>query len=198
MFFMKKKFSKFIPMIVIIVSLTLITGCFNSESFTEEDRVADYELTNLAGETVSLSDSEGKARLVYFFFSSCTTGCLPTTQLLSKVQEQLKEEGIFGTDAAIVSITFDPERDTTEQLAEFSGYYDADPSGWQFLRGEEAYSRELALEYGISVIDVGDGQFAHQNIITLVNPDGYFIKYYNANDIELEAGEIVNDLKDLL
>jgi protein SCO1/2 len=182
--------------ITIAIILLILAGC--SEPRNEEDRAADFSLENLEGETVTLADTEGQVRLVYFYFSSCADVCLPTTHLLSKVQEQLKEEGVFGEKAAIFSITFDPARDTQERLKEFSSAYNADPTGWHFLRGEEQYSRDLALKYGVSAVDVGDGQFAHQNVIFLIDADGYRVKYYNANDIELEAADIVKDVKELI
>lgn len=193
MFALSKKTIKIFALILVF---SVVAACGTSEE--KREPAPDFQLQNFNGEQLSLADTNGKARLIYFYFSSCTDVCLPTTQLLSKVQEQLKEEGVFGTETAILSITFDPVRDTPERLKEFSGFYNADPSGWYFLRGEEQYSRDLALEYGVNVIDVGDGQFGHQNVITLVDPEGNYVKYYNANDIELEAKDIVEDMLDLL
>lgn len=187
-------------MLILTTAMAILfaAGCGTKLNTDPEDKAADFELQKLDGEQVTLADTEGQIRLLFFFFSNCTTGCLPTTQLLSKVQEQLKQEGLFGEKASILSITFDPERDTPERLAEFSGYYNADPNGWHFLRGEEQYSRDLALQYGVNVIDPGDGQFIHQNIILMVNQEGFIQTYYNANDIELDAEKIVSDIKDLL
>ncbi len=184
----------------VIIILLFLTACASGieQNTAEADLAPNFVLEQINGQPMTLNDTQGKTRLVYFYFSSCVDVCLPTTHLLSKVQEELKQENIFGTDTSIYSITFDPVIDTAERLQEFSGFYNTDHSGWHFLRGDETYIREVALEYGVSVIDLGDGQFAHHNIIFLVNPLGYIQKYYNANDLDLEAADIVNDMKALL
>lgn len=192
---MKRPARKIYTFWMISLIILLISGCGGVKLNTDpKDKAPEFELEQSNGEQMSLSDTEGKVRLVYFYFSSCVDVCLPTTHLLSKVQEQLKQEGVFAVDTAILSITFDPERDTRERLEEFSGLYDADLTGWHFLRGEEQYSRDLAKDYGVGVFDIGDGQFAHSNIIFLVNQKGYIQSYYNANDLELEAEQIADDM----
>lgn len=95
-----------------------------------------FELTDLDGNKVTKESTNGKARLVYFYFANCPDVCPPTTFLLSQVQEGLEKEGILGTDAEMISITFDPERDTTEVIKAFAerNYAKLD-QGWLFLRG---------------------------------------------------------------
>lgn len=196
---MKRLTRKVYALVLASLIFFLISGCGGVTLNTDpKDEAPGFVLEQINGDKMSLSDTEGKARLVYFYFSSCADVCLPTTHLLSKVQEELKQEGVFAADTAILSITFDPERDTRERLKEFSGFYDADQTGWHFLRGEEQYSRDLAQKYGVMVADTGDGQFIHSNIILLVNQKGYIQTYYNANDIDLEASKIAGDMIDLI
>lgn len=159
-------------------------------------QAADFELENINGDSVSLSDFAGKTRLVYFFFSYCPDVCPPTTAMLSKVQENLKKEGLFGDRAVMFSISFDPTRDTPERLREFSGYFGADASGWHFLRGDEAYIQQLAKEgYRISVIkDEKTGNFLHQNYIVLVDPEGEIRKWYNMGDPETASESVIEEI----
>lgn len=179
----------------------LLAACSNVQLNTDpKDKAADFELTQLNGEPMTLADTEGKVRLVYFYFSSCTTGCVPATYFLSKVQDGLKEKGVFGSEVEIIQITFDPERDTTERLIEFAALNNADTSGWHFLRGEEQYSRDLALQYRVAVVDTGDGQFAHTNAVFVVNQLGYVEdKVFNVNNLDnIEPSEIVDYVMELL
>ena len=44
-----------------------------------------------------LQDMNGKVRLVYFFYSFCPDVCLPTTFLISQVQDALKKKDLLGT-----------------------------------------------------------------------------------------------------
>ncbi|WP_019534457.1 SCO family protein [Paenibacillus ginsengihumi] len=161
-------------------------------------KAPDFTLEDLNGNQVSLADTAGKAKLVYFYYSTCPDVCLPTTYTLSKIQDKLKEKGVFGSDTAIVSITFDPTKDTRERLQEFSKMNNADLSGWYFLRNpdnDEAAAMQLATDYGILVVKDPQGDtFTHTNYILLVDGKGNIRTYYLGDDPDLDLDLIVNDL----
>ncbi|MDP5272542.1 SCO family protein [Chengkuizengella axinellae] len=186
--------------LIIGMSIYLISNLLpESESevsfITEENtqKAPEFELENIDGNKVALEETDGKVRLAYFYFSTCVDVCPPTTYILSQVQDRLKEEGKFGNDTAIFSITFDPERDTRERLIEFSNGYNPDLSGWYFLRGEEQYSRDLAKQYGVSVMELEGGDFGHTNFFTLIDKDGNIKKYLFIDD-ELTVEENVENV----
>jgi len=195
---LKKHSFKILLLLVFIICAVFIVWNLlpTKPDFPMKKEAAAFELTNLDGSSVSLENTQGKVRLVYFYYSHCPDVCPPTTHMLSKVQESLQREKVFGEKAAILSITFDPERDTTERLREFSQFFNPDYSGWYFLRGEEKYTRDVAYEYGISVMDMGDGILAHQNIIFLVDQDGFIRKYYDGSTVDPE--EIAEDVLSLI
>ncbi|HEY0829397.1 MAG TPA: SCO family protein, partial [Bacilli bacterium] len=146
------------------------------------------------GEEVTLKNTDGKVRLVYFFFASCPDVCLPTTHMISKVQEGLKEEGVLGSEARIISITFDPVIDTTENLKAFAALNKADTKSWDFLRGDEEYSKELAEKYKVQVIKDKEGDFLHSNRIVLIDGKRNIRKAYSGNDLDLEYETILQDM----
>nr|WP_102716247.1 SCO family protein [Paenibacillus castaneae] len=157
----------------------------------------DFQMTDINGEQVSLKSTNGKARIVYFYFANCPDVCPPTTFLLSQVQDKLADSGKLGTKAELISITFDPERDTPEVIRNFASRLDADFNGWHFLRGDEAETNKLAGEFGAPVIKNEDGTFMHMNVITLVDKDGQIRKWINGSDENLTADQIVDELKKL-
>ncbi|MGG4394371.1 SCO family protein [Paenibacillus thiaminolyticus] len=154
-----------------------------------DKKAPDFNMQNVDGSTVTLADTNGKVRLFYFYFTNCPDVCPPTTYRLSEVQKLLQDKGMFGTDASIVSISFDPERDTLEEIKKWSEKYNADYSGWYFLRGKEEDVAKMMPELGSSVFKDEDGNFTHLNVITLVDQDGNIRKYYNANDLETASPE---------
>ncbi|PZM67070.1 SCO family protein [Paenibacillus dendritiformis] len=154
-----------------------------------DKKAPDFSMQNVDGSTVTLADTNGKVRLFYFYFTNCPDVCPPTTYRLSEVQKLLQDRGMFGTDASIVSISFDPERDTLEEIKKWSEKYNADYSGWYFLRGKEEDVAKMMPEFGSSVFKDEDGNFTHLNVITLVDQDGNVRKYYNANDLETASPE---------
>jgi protein SCO1/2 len=160
---------------------------------------ADFQLSSLDGENISLQSTNGKARLLYFFYTSCPDVCYPTTLFLSKVQDILVQKGEFVKNAEILSVTFDPKRDTVERLQSFAAQYHPDFAGWKFLRGEEDATKALAQTYGAAVIKDNKGNFVtHTNSIALIDKKGIIRHSYNANDIELTPTLIAADMVQLI
>lgn len=169
-----------------------------------EKEGAPFSFTDIDGQTVTLDNTNGKVRLLYFFFANCPDVCPPTTFLLSQVQNRLKEDNLFGDDVMILSVTIDPERDTPEALREFAGKFGADFAGWKFLRGEEKATADLAKNYGILVTKDNDGNFGHMNLIVLLDREGRIRKWISVNDfiqggdLEGVVNSIVKDVKSLV
>ncbi|MEF2968490.1 SCO family protein [Paenibacillus sp. M1] len=157
--------------------------------------VENFSMENVDGKTVTLENTNGKVRLFYFFFSNCPDVCPITTFRLSQVQDILKEKGLFGTDASIVSVTFDPERDTLEQIKAFGDKFKADYSGWYFLRGDQQQTIDLAMNsFKILINQDQDGNFVHMDLIGLVDREGNLREIYRP---EVSAEEIARGVADL-
>ncbi|ANE48608.1 hypothetical protein SY83_00260 [Paenibacillus swuensis] len=186
-----------IGLLCVILGLFILLNATGKSNLPDQGKAPDFEFTNTAGEKVSMRDSEGKVRIVYFFFASCPDVCPMTNNLLREVQGKLKDKNMLGSDVVMHSITFDPKRDTEDKLKAYASGFQADKEGWKFLRGEEAYSRKVALDYGIGVQDDGKGGFIHQNYIFLVDQDGTIRQSYNGNDTELSADTIVKHMQEL-
>ncbi|WNR45613.1 SCO family protein [Paenibacillus roseipurpureus] len=174
-----------------------VNGNGNSdERLTAMKAAPAFQLQDLDGKTVTSESMDGKVRLVYFFYSYCPDVCLPTSFLLSQVQDELKKKDLLGAKAEIISITVDPVRDTAQVLKDFGNRFESKPipGGWTFLRGEEAKIHKLAEDFGIMVIKEKDGNFSHSNAILLVDKKGQLRNYYDASRPELDAAHIVKDV----
>ena len=180
--------------LAIVVAIVVQLWVNRGPDFPFKEPAADFVLDNLDGQKVSLSDTDGKVRLVYFYYASCPDVCQPTTFMLSKVQNKLKDKNAFGNKTALYSITFDPERDTQEALTEFAQRFGADLSGWYFLRGEEAYTLEVAQQYGIYVKKHENGDITHANVFFLIDKHGNIRNHYYPSDYSLTEDEIVRDM----
>lgn len=167
------------------------------ESFPVLRQAADFKLEQPDGNATGLSDDNGKVRLVYFFWSTCPDVCQPTTYELSKVQEELQKADLLGTDAVMYSISFDPDRDTPEQLKKYSARFNADPNGWKFLRGDQKAIIDLAKQYAVSIIKDNNGNFAHTNSVALVDRSGNVRKYFAAADGNLSYRIVADAVKSL-
>ncbi len=177
---------------------------FNSLNLGKEKlpvigEVQDFSLENVNGDQVTLADTQGKARLVYFFFTQCPDVCPITTFLLSQTQKILVEDGSFGKDTEFVSISFDPKNDTREAIKTFADRFQANYDGWYFLRGDQEEVRKLATD-SFKVLIAGNSKenFVHANRIALVDRDNRLRALYDAGDTENVTPEFLADqLKEL-
>jgi protein SCO1/2 len=113
-----------------------------------------------------------------------------TAQML-KVQRGLEEKGWLGDEVMLVSITFDPERDTSARLAEKAAEFNADPDGWLWLTGDlitikqlvggdfGVYFEQVPLDEeaaeaaGLTPEEIAEGyDFVHATAFVLVDEEG--------------------------
>ena len=125
----------------IVVSFTLFSsGCIQSnnniELFGTEYKnppdAPDFTLLNQDGESVTLSDYDGKVVVVAFIYTSCPDICLAISANLAWIHENLGE---YSDEVVILSITIDPARDTVER---FSQWTDANGYEWDHLSSERS------------------------------------------------------------
>lgn len=201
-FIMKHWFKGVAALAIIAIAAVLVKNTSSSGGggkLPVLKKATEFNLESSDGNNVSLAESNGKIRLVYFFWSSCPDVCQPTTYELSKVQEQLQKDGLMGKDVMMYSVSFDPDKDTVKQLATYSARFQKDSTNWKFLRGEEKAMRDLANAYGVSVLKNKDGTFAHTNSVALVDREGNIRKYMTAEEPGgiMDYKDIVKDVKKL-
>jgi len=80
--------------------------------------------------------ADKKPVVLAFIYTSCTTVCPVTSQILARTQALLGKEK---DKVHLVSISIDPEYDTPERLLEYSKRFDAKPQ-WQHYTGTLANS----------------------------------------------------------
>lgn len=182
-----------------IVFALLLTAC-GQEKLPVIKKAPDFELSRIQGDKVSIQNTNGKVRLVYFYYSSCNMICLPTNGIMAKIQSELKKEKIFGDKAVLISIAVDTKRDTVEKLTAYSKQLNADLDGWYFLRTDDFNEvQAIAADYSISVTALEDGEFIHTNAFTLVDADGQIRKIYTSKEIEPKnAPTIAADMNQLV
>jgi protein SCO1 len=179
----------------------LVVGIFGYQYWQKSQipvikKVNDFTLDNINGSTFTLSETNGKVRLVEFIFTHCPDICPATTFNMAKMQEQLKAKGLFGDKVAFVTITFDPERDTPEVLQAYADKFGADQSGWYFLRGDQAAVEKVTKDFGIAVLKQPDGAFAHTARMFLVDKDGNMRRAYGmASDMDMD--QMLKDMEQL-
>ncbi|MFJ9500031.1 SCO family protein [Brevibacillus centrosporus] len=183
------------------VLILAIVGVFGYNYMTKEQipvmkALNDFSLDNINGSTYTFSEGKGKVRLVEFMFTNCPDICPATTYNMSKLQDQLKEKGLFGDKVEFVSITFDPDFDTPEVLQAYAEKFKADQTGWKFLRGDAQAIEKVTKDFGIAVMKQPDGSFAHTARMFLVDEDGNMRRAYGMA-AEMDMDQMMKEMVQL-
>jgi protein SCO1/2 len=107
-----------------------------------------FTLTSQDGKPLALADLHGKVVAVTFIYTGCPDICPLLTQKMVDVQDELG--AVFGAKIAFVSISLDPERDTSEVLKDYAQFWGARLDGWSFLTGSPAEVRDVTGLWGYS------------------------------------------------
>lgn len=105
-------------------------------------QVADFTLTNQAGQTVTLADLRGHVWVADIIFTRCAGPCPRMTRQMQELQEALPKS----SSARLVTLTTDPAYDTPEVLKKYGDRFQADFARWTFLTGEAREIANLAID----------------------------------------------------
>jgi protein SCO1/2 len=130
----------------------------------------DSKWTSDVGREIQLGALRGRPQIVAMFFTHCEYACPILVSELKTIEAKLPPEVLGKVDFLLVSI--DSKRDTPAELADFRTKRQLTPERWTLLRGGADDVRELAALLGVNYTEDARGQFAHSNVITLLNADG--------------------------
>jgi protein SCO1 len=136
-----------------------------------------YQLNSLwttdGGATTELTALRGRPVVVAMFFAQCEYACPMLVNDVKRVRETLP--AAVREKTRIVLVSFDTERDTVASLRSYRQRNDLDDS-WTLLRGDAASVQDLAMLLGVKFKRDARGQFAHSNLITVLNSEGEMIQ----------------------
>jgi protein SCO1/2 len=120
--------------------------------------------------------------------------CPLLTAKLAGLQSRLG--AAFGPRVFFLSITLDPERDTSEVLTRYAKAYKANPAGWAFLTGTPAEIRKLAKQYGIYYKKSSRADVDHTFLTSRVDQSRTLRVQYVG--VRFDPDEMLRDLLSLL
>ncbi|WP_404458351.1 SCO family protein [Oceanobacillus kapialis] len=141
-----KKIVKLLLICFVIAGFFLVYWLWPSdEGLPILDEVEAFQLDDVHGE--GFESTNGKVKLVAFFFTNCPDICPLTMVDFKEIQSMLKEEGLFADKVELVSISLDPANDLPEVITDYAANFQADPQGWKWLRGTPEKTRQIANEF---------------------------------------------------
>ena len=126
--------------------------------------------TDQDGAAFALPDLRGRPAVFVMFYGDCTTAC----PLLVKTAEDIEAALPAGSraDVQFVMVTFATAADTPAKLKAYADGKGLDRDGWHWLVGSPLQTRQLAALLGVQYRDLGDGTFAHSNVVTVLDGEG--------------------------
>jgi protein SCO1 len=124
------------------------------------------------GRIFSLQDYRGRMLALEFIYTRCPTVCRTLGAAFRQIRDHVPRQALE-RDFALVSISFDPERDDLPSLAAYGSAHGADGRAWRIARvRDKAELKALLDAFGVVVIPDGMGGFEHNAAIHLVGRDG--------------------------
>lgn len=165
----------------VLLFVPVLFACRGSEKAqnTAENRpdaISGTSLYNLTSEwlrqdssVIQLADLGGRPQVMAMIYTSCRLAC---PRIISDMRhiEFLLGEGADRVGFVLVSI--DPDHDTPAHLDTFAKESGFDTARWTMLHGRSEDVLELAAVLGVSFKKTTPMDFAHSNIITLLDPGG--------------------------
>lgn len=130
----------------------------------------DSQWTSDVGKNVRLRVLRCHPQIVALFFTRCEYACPIIVEDMKRIARAMPESWRNDVDFLLVSL--DSERDTPQALHDFREKKQLALSHWSLLRGRVDDVRELAALLGVNFRKDERGQFAHSNVISLLNAEG--------------------------
>ena len=146
-------------------------------------KFSDFKFTDHKGQPFGSDNLKDKWTLMFFGFTHCPDICPTTMAAAAKMYAELdageKEQ------VQIVLVSLDPERDTTEKLAQYVPYFNSDFVG---ATGNQYVLLKLATELNVAFSKVelenGDYTIDHSGNMILINPYGHYHGFFRPPFVE--------------
>lgn len=157
-------------------------------------KIADFELVNQNGETITQDDYPG-IYVADFFFTTCQTICPIMTEHMVQIQEKLKDD----PSVKLLSHTVIPATDTVAQLKRYALEKGVNDSKWNLVTGPKKEIYDLARKSYLAVKTQGDGgkyDMIHTENFMLIDSKKRIRGYYDGTDPEA-IEQLLEDIKTL-
>lgn len=188
-------------LIATIAALVVMQGCDELKVKDTFDGEA-FHLLDQENREVNFPESyKGNVMLVGYVYTFCPDICPLITYNMRDIQRELPDAENF----MLVSISFDPDRDTPEILSDYAESYRLDQSNWRLLTGERKRVEELLKKLRISTLkspsrfteDNKELYFIdHTDRITLIDGEGNVRRHYSGSEMDHET--VLEDVHRLL
>ena len=171
--------------LILTFSVLISTGVFAQQNHHEHKKEAlkaeeihsEHSLYHLKSEFVThrneeikLSQFKGEPVIIVMFYGNCTQVCPILIKDAWRLYSLL-DESVQGS-VNVLAVSFDTENDTPEVLMDYAKYEQLNIEGWHFVTAKDSDIRSLAMMLGVQYVKKSDGEFAHSNLVSVLDKEG--------------------------
>ena len=156
-------------------------------------KIADFNLTNQNGETVTQDTYKDKIYVADFFFTTCVTICPIMTGHMLKIQDRLKDD----PEVLLLSHSVIPVADSVPQLKKYALEKGVNDAKWNLVTGDKKQIYDLARKSYLATKTDGDGgpyDMIHTENFILVDKEKRIRGFYDGTNAEA-IDELLDDIK---
>jgi cytochrome c peroxidase len=167
--------------------------------------VADHPVLDAEGQATSLfALKQDRIAVVAFIYTTCAdaVGCPLSQAVLQRVDRELAVDPELARQVMLITISFDPERDTPARMKVVSGFYQPQ-TDWRFVTTRnDAELQPLLTDFGqpVGKLWFSDGQwsglFRHVLKVFLLDADNHVRNIYSVGFLNPQL--VLNDLRTVL
>ena len=158
-------------------------------------KIADFNLTNQNGKTITQEDYKDKIYVADFFFTTCQTICPIMTDNMSQIQKEILNDN----DVMLLSHSVTPKIDSVAQLKRYALKKGVNDAKWNLVTGDKKQIYELARKSYLAVKDAGDGgpfDMVHTENFMLIDKKRQIRGFYDGTKTE-DIQILLEDIKTL-
>lgn len=146
-----------------------------------------------------------KVTILSLMYANCSdvNGCPLATAVLHQISSRMKKDEELAEGLRLISLSFDPARDTPQVMRQYASHHVGKGVDWQFLTtASEAVLRPILADYGQSLIPqidnagVSTDALSHLLRVFLIDSKRRIRNIYSVS--YLHADTLVSDVKTLL
>ncbi|MDP3668653.1 MAG: SCO family protein [Telluria sp.] len=151
-----------------------------------DSRGASFSLAAIGG-------NAGRVTLITLGYTTCLAICRTTLSGQAYLQQELRARQLDDR-VRLLTISFDPSRDTPAALREYGSKMKADPQRWTFATvADPADLPRLLKLFDIVVLPDGLGGFVHNGAIFMADPDGRLVRAYDIDRPDQALADLLPD-----
>jgi protein SCO1/2 len=153
--------------------------------------VPNFTLLDQNRTNVILAEFGGKVVAITFIYTRCPLPnfCFRMSNNFGVLDRRFADR--MGKDLVLLSVTFDPEHDTPEVLADYARTWTKDEIGWHFLTGPAADVKRLSAEFGVTAWQ-DEGLMTHSLHTVVIDRRGHIAANLEGNEYSAkQLGDLV-------